>query len=279
MTARPWAAPYTVLMTSTSAEPFTLPRTLIFLAPLWLIGSWILSIGLRQPIHPSTATYTPAVQMMLQCVLVGLIVAWPLYRLSQAPARHPIRQTVVDVLALAVLVQFVVWPLRIFTVWPVVRVLAIDLAMLGWLALAGAVVAAAIGTARPGPRHLAMLVCATMPVLGPTLAWVLLLLGMQAPGLMQLSPMVHVGSIGEGAGGVVRSSHWAMVTLVFLAAAGAWIGLAVSYVAKMNDAGTGGRAAEGASARWSGEPAADLSGAPSGGPSEGASGERDSRGA
>ena len=72
-------------MTAVSSPPLILPRGLIFLASIWLIGSWFITIGLRTPIQPVSASYTPAVRMMLLCMVVGLMVGWPLLRLSLAP--------------------------------------------------------------------------------------------------------------------------------------------------------------------------------------------------
>jgi len=77
-----------------------LPRALIFLASIWLIGSWMLTMGFRTPVHPSSASFTPGVRMMILSVVIGLMIGWPLLRLSQEATRLPIRQTLLDLVVL-----------------------------------------------------------------------------------------------------------------------------------------------------------------------------------
>ena len=116
------------------------------MASIWLIGSWIIAIGLRAPVQPSSSTYTPNVQLMVQCVVIGLMIGWPLLRLSQSSPDLPVRQTLLDLAVLIGLVQVVLWPLRLVTNWTPLRTAAIDATLCGWLLLAGAVVA-------PRARH------------------------------------------------------------------------------------------------------------------------------
>ncbi|MHC5025110.1 MAG: hypothetical protein ACYTGG_14600, partial [Planctomycetota bacterium] len=110
-----------------------LPRGLIFLSSLWLIGSWGLSIGLRRPVEPSSASYTPGVRMMLLCVAIGIMIAWPLLRLSQRSTPRPLAQTLLDLTVLAALIQVVIWPLRLVTPWSPQRTAAVDATLLGWM--------------------------------------------------------------------------------------------------------------------------------------------------
>src|SRR5688572_24541171 len=130
--------------------PLLLPRGLIFLSSLWLIGSWIIAIGIRAPVQPSSASYTPSVRLMLFCVTTGLMIGWPLLRLSQPRPPYPVRQTLLDLMVLLGLVQVVVWPLRLVTNWTPLRTAAIDATLAGWVMIAGAVVAAAISSGPPG---------------------------------------------------------------------------------------------------------------------------------
>ena len=80
--------------------PLLLPRGLIFLASVWLVSSWLLAIGIRAPVQPSSASYPPGVRQMLLCVAAGLMIGWPLLRLSQTRPPYPIRQTLLDLLVL-----------------------------------------------------------------------------------------------------------------------------------------------------------------------------------
>ena len=146
-------------MARTPVPPLILPRGLIFLSSLWLIVSWLLAIGLRAPVQPSSASYTPAIREMLLCVTIGLMIGWPLLRLSQTCPPYPIRQTLLDLVVLLGLLQVVVWPLRLVTNWTPLRTAAIDATITGWHLLAGALVAAAVTTPRRGPRILVMIAC------------------------------------------------------------------------------------------------------------------------
>src|SRR5262245_39320097 len=100
-----------------SAPPLLLPRGLIFLASIWLISSWIIALGWRTPVQPSSASFTPGVRLMLLCVAIGLLIGWPLLRLSQSRPAYPLKQTMLDLLVLLGLVQVVIWPLRLVTNW------------------------------------------------------------------------------------------------------------------------------------------------------------------
>lgn len=209
--------------TALPPQPFALPRTLIFLAPMWLIGSWLLAMGLQQPLQPVSESYTPGVRMTLVCVMIGLVVAWPLFRLSQRAFERPLAQMLVDVASLAVLIQFVVWPLRIFTPWSLSRVWVIDLAMISWTALVGAIVGAAVSTNRAGPRLLAMIVSLMLCFLGPLLTWLSMGVGIRATNVMSISPIVQVLQLTDAGGGPVLPSHWNLVLLIAGCAVLVWL--------------------------------------------------------
>lgn len=151
------------------ADAPPLPRGLLFLGALWLVGSWILSLGVRPPLQPSAASYTPGVRSMLVCTAIGLTVAWPLLRLSEPRSAHPVRRAVLDMIVLAALVQIVVWPLRLVTPWNLNRTLAIDATLLSWTALVGAIVAVG-GRFGSAGRTMAMTVVALLVVMAPAIA-------------------------------------------------------------------------------------------------------------
>ncbi|MCI0364969.1 MAG: hypothetical protein L0Y44_16130 [Phycisphaerales bacterium] len=208
--------------------PLLLPRGLIFLASIWLIGSWIIAIGVRPPVQPSSATYTPAVRLMLLCVSSGLMIGWPLLRLSQERPAYPVRQTALDLMVLLGLMQVVVWPLRLVTSWTPMRTAAIDATLSGWVILAGAVIAGAIGSRDRGPRNLAMAACVGMCFLGPALAWLGVLVGVDAMRLMELSPFIAVQHLGDAGGTQPTASAWGWMGALWACAASAWIALGLT---------------------------------------------------
>lgn len=210
-----------------------MPRGLIFVASLWLIASWILALGVRMPVQPSSASYTPGVRLMLLCMMIGLLIGWPLLRLSQQATPFPLRQTMLDLIVLLTLCQVVIWPLRLVTPWTAGRTAAIDATIGGWLLLAGAVVAGAIGTRRSGPRNVAMIACLCMCLLGPALAWggvvsgLNRMSGVDAVELIGLGPLMAIRTLGEGGGSQPTSSQWQWISLLAAAAVAAWVALGV----------------------------------------------------
>jgi len=221
--------------------PITLPRSLIFLASLWLLGSWLLSFGLRSPVHPSSASYEPGVQQLLLCVTIGAMVGWPLLRMSQSRTAYPIRQTLLDLFVILALVQVVVWLLRLVTTWSPWRTLAIDATLVGWIVLAAAIIASTSSTDRTGPRTVGMLACVAMCLLGPALAAIGLMQSHYSMTLIELSPLLAVRSLGAGGGALVRADQWQLIQLLWVAAVLGWIALllATSRRSPLPGAGAG----------------------------------------
>ena len=206
----------------TELQPLVLPRGLILLASIWLIGSWVGAIGLRMPVQPSAASYEPGVRLMLIGLTAGLTIAWPLLRLSQRASRVPARQVVLDLIVLLALVQVVIWPVRLVTNWPTLRTAALDATLAGWALLAGAIVASATATNRAGPRHLAMAACVGMCALAPAVTWLGVESGFDAIDLTWLSPLTAIYALGGEGGAPLRGEQWGQIAWLTLAAAASW---------------------------------------------------------
>ena len=224
------------------APTLVLPRGLILLASVWLVASWVLAIGLRTPIHATSAAYTPGVRLMLICLVTGLMVGWPLLRLSQPPMPFPVRQVLLDLIVLLALVQVVLWPLRLVTTWSVSRTASIDATLTAWAMLAGACVASAAGSPRSGPRNLAMLSCVGMCVIGPVLA--LLVVG--APNLEPLGrklagigPPLEVHALSLGGKAPITAGQWSWIGLVGFTAACCWVMLGLLAAVRRGNRATG----------------------------------------
>jgi len=205
--------------------PLMLPRPLIFFASIWLVGSWLLSIGIRQPMQPSWQNYAPGVRMMLHSLIIGVMIGWPLLRLSQRPAFYPARQTLLDVIVLVSTIQVVLWPLRLVTPWTVSRTLLIDVTICVWLMLAAAVVALLVRTRDPLARIAGMLVCIALCLAGPAIA--LLGVAIRMPndpdGATMISPLVGVHRLATGNGSPTTPEDWAMIRWVAITAGIAWL--------------------------------------------------------
>lgn len=129
------------------------PRELVLAWCLWLLGSWSVTLAMDSAL--------PAVRWMVMSSLVGVGLLWPMLRLCQdgpgpldSSARHALR----DWLALALVWQAVVWPLRVTAQWSVAQALWLNLALLAWALLIAVVIAwGRRPSARTGPRWPAML--------------------------------------------------------------------------------------------------------------------------
>lgn len=213
--------------TPDAASQLVLPRGLIFLAALWLVGSWMLTIGITPPVQASSASYEPGVRMMLQCVVIGMGIGWPLLRLSQTPPAKPIGQTVLDLLVLLTLLQVVIWLPRLLTIWPAIRAAAIDLSLIAWLMLIGAIVASGCMSRREGPRTLAMVGCVAVCLAGPALLWIGMAAGFTFDAAVRLGPLMAVRDLTAGGATRPTPAQWGAITVVGIAAGAAWIALIV----------------------------------------------------
>ena len=198
------------------------------MASLWLVLSWTLALGFGTPVEASSASYTPGVRVMLISVAIGLMIGWPLLRLSQPATSMPMTQTILDVVVLLALLQVVIWPLRLVTPWTPVRTAALDATLVAWTLLVGALVASAVGSPRPGLRNIVMLGCLAICLAGPALAWLVVALS-PAAGLadrvLTIGTLLEIHTLGLGGGTAPSATQWAWIGLVGLAAATTWAGL------------------------------------------------------
>jgi hypothetical protein len=123
------------------------PRVLALLWSVYLFGAAISTV-MRIPVLGMTDLrfVQNASRMLLLLIAVGLVVLWPMVRLSQAPPRRPLLATALDLLLLNATLQAVVWPLTWLGKWPLAVTGGVALTLLTWSLLVGGAVAC--GTAR-----------------------------------------------------------------------------------------------------------------------------------
>jgi len=132
------------------------PRGLVMIAAIWVFLSWVLLFGIRPPIQPQTASYGPTLELLFISIGVGVAIGWPLLRLSARPSRAPIGQALFDGLALILLMQVVIWPLRLVSNWTIPRMWLILASLGAAIALTGALLAATQGSTNRATRTRAM---------------------------------------------------------------------------------------------------------------------------
>ncbi len=162
---------------------------------------------------------------MLVCIIIGLMIGWPMLRLSQRHQPYPILHTLLDLSVLISLLQVILWPLRLITPWTALRTAAIDATICAWIILAGAIVAAATGSTKSGPRNLAMLACLALCLLGPGLAALGIKTGFNDIELIELSPLMAVRTLTEGGSSQPTPTQWQWITLLGVAALLVWVAL------------------------------------------------------
>lgn len=142
-----------------------IPRALVMLASVWVFVSWILLFGFKPPVQPQASTYGPSIQMLMALCGVGIAVAWPMLRLSARPSSAPSAQAALDGVSIFMLLQVVVWPLRLVTSWTLARAIAVDGALAASIMLTSAILAMTQGSASRRTRTAAMLVCVLLAML------------------------------------------------------------------------------------------------------------------
>ncbi|MEX2671563.1 MAG: hypothetical protein WD294_05565 [Phycisphaeraceae bacterium] len=116
--------------------------TLLLAACLWLLGSWVVNAWLDSArlIGPDAIAFEPAGRGLLISMILGSMLIWPAWRLSQPPSRAGGAQLGVDLIAMILLGQVVLWPLRFGTQWTFPQLVMIDLTLLLWTSAAALLV-------------------------------------------------------------------------------------------------------------------------------------------
>lgn len=165
-TATPAGPPPATDAPETLERPLFVPRGLVVLASLWIFLSWVSLFGFHPPVQPQAASYAPSIQMLMMLIGVGIAVGWPMLRLSARPSSMPTAQAAIDGLSLFVLIQVVVWPLRLVTSWTLARAIAVDAAIAAAIMLTAAILSSTQGSRSPRTRATGML-ASVLLVLAP----------------------------------------------------------------------------------------------------------------
>ncbi|MSR28304.1 MAG: hypothetical protein EXS03_01855 [Phycisphaerales bacterium] len=141
---------------SAAVEP---PRLLVIAAGVWFVGALALALGARLPDSTAMASLFPSVRLCLIACAAGVLVGWPLLRLSLPSPARPVATMVMDLTTILFLFQAVLWPMRLATPWSIERTLLIDLVVGSSGVAVGGLVA--LGSARASSwwRALAMAAC------------------------------------------------------------------------------------------------------------------------
>jgi len=132
---------------------------------LWLLGSWAATLWI--------AATAPAVRWMVYASMVGMLLVWPTFRLSQGRARPGVARvtavpgTLGDWLSLNLVLQAVIWPLQLIAGWSVMQTIWLAGALAAWSALIGVLIAAGRMYRSAAARSVAMLACVAVVLAEP----------------------------------------------------------------------------------------------------------------
>lgn len=182
----------------------------------WLMVAWGMVL--------KTALVGSASRWLVFAALLGLMTAWPVFRLCViAPQRSRLRALFIEWVNLMVVWQAVLWPLQIASRWGWHQVLALDLAVAGWSLIAAGIIAFGLQGDRVARRTAAMgvlLVLLLAEPIGqafwPTLPW-----------WPALSPWPVVWSLTEVRHRVDLEAIWPSVAGCLLAGVLLWTALIV----------------------------------------------------
>lgn len=241
------------------AEPR--PFALLWLA--YLLTASVVSIGGVGALGLIDAdVYRPAVRVLLALVGVGVVVIWPLVRLSQEPPRSAMRAAAGDLIVVVAPVLMLILPQSLpwMAGWPWDVSLAIVAVVAGWAFLVAGVLAIALSTVTPSAlaRSGAMGAILLLALAAPFAAAVVGTLPRNPPApspvaadqiepgaaalLLVVSPLTAPFELARdrawsGDVAMITPSHWWVILVVWPLGVVAW-GLA-AWVSSARNAGAG----------------------------------------
>lgn len=211
------------------------PRTFTLLWTIYLLCATsiaILSVGLQGAVLEEGAR--SAARIILQTSAIGMMILWPMVRLSQMqPGRGSVAWAVKDTFVILLPLQVVIWPQIWWANWSVDHAAASASVLGAWASLVGALLA--LSLAGEPPREMArgvwMLVFVVLLAVGPLSS--MMLFAFQAPAtdvsewLQMTSPMTAIDELAprrawHGSAAITRE-HWAAIGLTVVAGATVWL--------------------------------------------------------
>jgi len=161
---------------------------------LWLLGTWAGSLWIDSA--------QPATRWMLMGSVIGLMVIWPMARMSMdADTRSSTgRLMFCEWLTLITIFQAVVWPLSVTARWEIEQTLWLDLAVVAWSLLTALLVATGVRSPWAAHRCLVALLCVLLLVGEPALLMLTSLDLNAAPDevwVMHISPIQTVWALAQ----------------------------------------------------------------------------------
>lgn len=210
------------------------PRVFVLLWSMYLMACAALTVfSVRVLGAPQQAAFRPAAQSLMALAAAGLAVLWPMARLSQAAPADPRRAAWIDVLAIALPLQAIIWPTRLLTGWAWTVLGGVSAMLLAWTTLVAALIATAqLRSSGPLGRAAWMAACLVLVAGAPAAMMVAGLLGLRPPEDAWLaSPITGVHALTHAASGLsarMTPADWLAATTPAVAGGVWWAALGVS---------------------------------------------------
>ncbi|MCE2884635.1 MAG: hypothetical protein LW806_07035 [Planctomycetaceae bacterium] len=169
------------------------PRGLVVLTALWIFTAWVSLFGFRPPVQAQSASYGPSIELLFATIGVGIGIGWPMLRLSGRASKTPLAQSLFDAIAMVVLMQVVLWPLRLVTAWSLERTIALVLAASLSTVAIGALLSLGSGSRNERTRTITMVFLVGLAV-GPAIFRGLVGLAGMLAGAFGTEPLVELGT-------------------------------------------------------------------------------------
>jgi len=184
----------------------------------------------------------PAARLLLILVASGVVIIWPLVRLSQPPDERPIVGPILDFIVILVPVQAIVWPQAAWWLagWPITVVAALTLMITAWALITAAVISCAHSlrrTRNASPAAwMALILVGLIMLHAPAIATMGSAGAVQGTNFVRTSwmasPLTAVFEISQdrtwvGTPAAVFPGHWRALGFTFAAAGVTWIIAAV----------------------------------------------------
>lgn len=196
---------------------------------LWLAGAWGVALWFGSPV--------PAARWLIVLALMGLMLIWPAVRLSGLGGSVSAGAIAAEWLCLVLVLQAVVWPLRLVAHWRIDQALWLAGALAAWSLLTAALLAVGVRQRSVGPRVLAMAGCMLL-VFGEPAAMAMVTVAADwgfveaGPWPMRVSPLAMVWALVQPALDVSLDPWPGQVLVASGAAAVAWMVVALSAMGR-----------------------------------------------
>ena len=204
------------------------PRVLTLFWAVYLMAGALMTIfAVRSLAAPRYDQYRYGCEAMLIITALGLSVLWPAVRASQTPPFRPNRAAAMDLFALAIPAQAVIWPMPLLTRWPFSTVGALALLVSAWAVLAAPLVVLGSSARSHVGRTLPVLVAIALVGLVPALeVWgVIGAAPGETPWWRLLSPLTGVKALTASPGNVSphpEAWEWGLALAPALVGAAFW---------------------------------------------------------